>query len=138
MVLQWRSFLIKRITLPVSREFLEQLKTLHYYSLHIFLRVAVLAPIILAFGAASLTDLFPKSWNNIVVSSSRVDVSKKKNKKWKSWTLRRLHTRPLVTLRGQTLLTVQFRICHKKVWFRVDLRLSQFMQMHGTPPLEWT
>ena len=118
MVLQWKSFLIKRLTLPGQRRISWVARmTLHCYSLHVFLSGSVLVLIIVGYGAASLTDLFPKSWNNIVVSSSRVDVSTKKNKKWKSWTLRRLHTRPLRYLaRSDTFLwhrfwTVQFRIC---------------------------
>ena len=118
--------------------FLSSWINLHFYSFHFFLSFSILAPIIL-FWAASLTDLCPKSWNNVVVSSSRDGVSKKKNKKWKSWTLRRLYTRPLRYLaRSDTINCSVQNLCHKKVWFRVDLRLSQFIQMHGAPLLEWT
>jgi len=78
-----------------AENFLSSWITLHCYSLQVSLSGSVLVLIVLEFGAASLTDLFPKSWNNAMVSSSRVDTSKKKNKKWKSWTFRHLHTRPL-------------------------------------------
>jgi hypothetical protein len=119
--------------------FLSNWMTLHSYSLHVFLSVSALVFIILGFGAASLTDLFPKSWNNVVVSSSRVDASKKKNKKWKSWTLRRLHTRPLRYLARSDAINCSVQnLWHKKVWFRVDLRLPHFMQMLGAQLLGWT
>jgi hypothetical protein len=122
-----------------EENFLSSWIILHCYGLHVFLSGSVLVLIILEFGVASLTSLFQKSWNNVVVSSSRVDVSKKKNKKWKSWTLRRLHLRPLrYFARSDTIDCSVHNLCHKKVRFRVDLRLSQFMQTQWAPLLGWT
>ena len=114
--------------------FLSSWITLHCYSFYAFLSGAILV-IILGFGVVSLTGLFQKSWHNVVVSFSSAEVSKEKNKKWKSWKLRHFHVRPLRYLaRSDAINYSDQNLCHKNVWFRVDLRLSQSMQMHGVDP----
>jgi hypothetical protein len=119
------------LRVQVAENFFSSWITIHCSSFYVFLSGAVVAFSILGYGATSLADMFPTSWGNVVVLSSRAEVSKKKNKKWKSWTLQRLKLRPLRCFaRSDTINCAVQNLCHKKIWFRAGLRLSQSMQLH--------